>query len=152
MYSRQVIVVSRNVETLIALSQVASEALASAEELNRLAASGGLLQLADLIHARGAECDAGGLEEFRRRSASGEDPDKIVGQLANLSADIDQCAAGAELRGDGVEQHVDFARIDMFLNASCIAVLEPAELGFAVGEGDLVACLMRDAHGGFRQQ
>src|ERR1035441_6358788 len=91
----------------------------------------------------GTEGDTGGFEEVGRRNAAGKNPDKVVGQFANLAANLDRHTANAELCGNGVEEHLDGTRTDLLFNTLCVAVFQAAELALAIGEGDLVPRLMR---------
>src|ERR1019366_3346636 len=96
----------------------------------------------------GTEGNASSLEEVGRRNSARKNPNKIVGQFANLTANLNRQTADAELCGHGVEEHLDRPRTHLLFNTLCVAVFQTAELALTIGEGHLVPWLMRESHGG----
>src|ERR1035438_2968035 len=90
---------------------------------------------------RRRECNSSALQEFRRRSAAGKDPHKVIGKLADFPVNLDRQAPLTELGGHGVEENLELARCDVFLNAFCVSVLQPADFVLAAAGSNLVALL-----------
>src|SRR5437588_484607 len=95
-----------------------------------------------------AKPDADLFQECRGRLAAGKDPNEVVGDLLLFAIDFQNHGIFFEFRGNGVENDLDFALADGFLDAPGIALLDAAEGFFTIGEGDLIANLVAQAHGG----
>src|SRR5712692_1488405 len=98
-------------------------------------------------HVEHSEPDANLFEEGCWRFAAGKDPDEVVGELLRLAFDIENYRILFELHGSGVEDHFDLALANAFLDALRVAFLDAGEGFLAIGERDLVADLVRKAHG-----
>ena len=96
-----------------------------------------------------ADADTNFLEEGGGRFAASKGPDEIVGESLLEAVDVDDDGVLAELDGIGIEQHGELAFAREFFDALGVAILDAREGSLAVGNGDLVANLAGQAHGGF---
>jgi hypothetical protein len=96
-----------------------------------------------------SEPHANFLEEVVRGHTAGKDPDKIVGNLLRCAADVQDDGVRFELDRIRVEKHFDFTPAHAVCDAQRVPLLDPAKTVFAIRKRDLVAMLVREAHGGF---
>jgi hypothetical protein len=96
-----------------------------------------------------SELDANFLEEVVRGHTTGKDPNEIVGNLLQSTADLQVDGVSFEFDGIRVEKHFELTVAHAVCDAQRVPFLDPAKTVFAIRKCDLVAVLVRQAHGGF---
>src|SRR6267378_4916708 len=89
------------------------------------------------------------LEEFARRRAAGEDPDVIVGDLADFAIHVEPDGALPNFYGLRVEDHLHLTALRGVRDALRVALLDAAESLLPVRQRHLVAALVRQAQSRF---
>ncbi len=79
-------------------------------------------------HVSRSQSNANLFQEGIRRRSAGENPNKIIGDLLDLTGNIKDDAAGFEFRGRGVKQYSQLRLFDAFFYALGIARLDAAKL------------------------
>src|SRR5882762_3055650 len=86
------------------------------------------------------------LEEFAGRRTAGEDPDVIVGDLADFAVHVEPDGTLPNFYGLRVEDHLQLPGLDVFLHLLLVAIFQAAERIAAVRQRHPIAALVREAH------